>query len=231
MKPHDFQLDRHHRVGLFGGTFNPIHRGHLKVALDVRQRLELDVVYFIPSALPPHKRTGKLAPAQDRLEMVRLALNHQAGLKACSLELEREGPSYSIDTIRLIKQSLPEAHQLYFIVGLDAFLEIHTWRAFDHLFEETALAVMSRPGSGLWTQATSKEVLAYIQQYIAPDYTLTADGRMLVHPHKQNVYLLSVTPVDISSSHIRTRIQRGEPIDEWVAPQVVRYIQQKGLYQ
>jgi len=230
MTPHDIHQDRPQRIGLFGGTFNPIHRGHLQVALDVRQRLDLDVVYFIPSALPPHKSKGKLAAASDRLEMVRLALARHTGLDVCSLELERAGPSYSIDTIRLIKHKLPGAHQLYFILGLDAFLEIHTWKDFDRLFEETALVVVSRPGTGLWSPTTNEEVLCYVQKHVASAYRLEADARMLIHPHKQSIYLLSVTPVDISSSQIRSRIQRGEAIDAWVAPSVVHYIQQKGLY-
>ena len=230
MTPHNFHQTRSHRIGLFGGTFNPIHLGHLQVALDVQQQLELDEVYFIPSSLPPHKGADQLAAARDRLEMVRLALGDRAGLAPCGLELEREGPSYSIDTIRHIRRKLPDAQQLYFMMGLDAFLEIHTWKAFRRLFEETAIAVMSRPGSGQWTARRDQEALSYVQRHIAPEYRLKRDDRMLVHPDKQCVYLLSVTPVDISSSSIRSGIQKGEPLDRWVAPPVARYIQQKGLY-
>ncbi len=230
MTPHNFHQNRSQRIGLFGGTFNPIHLGHLQVALDVRQQLELDEVYFIPSSLPPHKGTGQLAAAQDRLEMVRLALGGRAGLTPCGLELERKGPSYSIDTIRIIRRKLPDAPQLYFIMGMDAFLEIHTWKAFGRLFEEAAIAVMSRPGSGQWTERRDQEALRYVQHHIAPEYHLKRDKRVLVHPNKQRIYLLPVTPVDISSSRIRSGIRKGAPLDGWVAPPVASYIQQKGLY-
>lgn len=231
MTPHNFHRNRSQQIGLFGGTFNPIHLGHLQVALDVRQQLELDAVYFIPSSLPPHKGSSQLAAAQDRLEMVRLALSDRDGLNSCDLELERGGPSYSIDTVRLIRQRLPHAHQLYFIMGIDAFLEIHTWKAFHQLFEETALAVMSRPGSGQWTKTTVEDTLVYVQQHIDSGYRLKRDEGVLIHPRKQNVYLLPVTQVDISSSCIRTANRKGETIDRWMIPSVVRYIQQKGLYQ
>ena len=231
MTPHDFHQNRSLRIGLFGGTFNPIHRGHLQVALDVRQQLKLDDIYFIPSSLPPHKGTRQLAAARDRLEMVRLAIGDRSGLTPCGLELERKGPSYSIDTVRSIRKRLTDAHQLYFIIGLDAFLEIHTWKAFRQLFEETSLAVMSRPRSGQWTDTTVEEALAYVQRHIASDYRLKREEYSLIHPTKQSIHLLPVTPVDISSSRIRTGIRKGETIDRWVAPPVVRYIQQKGLYQ
>lgn len=231
MTRHNFHRYRSLRIGLFGGTFNPIHCGHLQAAEDVRRHLELDEVCFIPSSLPPHKGIGHLAAAQDRLEMVRLALEDRKGLKACDLELEREGPSYSIDTVRIIRKRLDASHRLYFIMGLDAFLEIHTWKAFQQLFEASALAVMSRPGAGQWTDETVKETLIYVQQQIASDYALNSDRSMLIHPTKQSVYLVPVTPVDISSSRIRTRLRKGEAIDRWVAPPVARYIQQKGIYQ
>ena len=231
MTPHDTYRHRSLRIGLFGGTFNPIHRGHLQVALDVQQHLNLDDVYFTPCALPPHKGTGQLAPAQDRMEMVRLALKGNEGLKPCSLELEREGPSYSIDTIRLFRQQLPDAHQLYFMMGLDAFLEIHTWKAFNRLFDETEIAVMSRPDSGQWTPTTMREVERYVQRQIAPQYRLERMERLLIHPKKQKIHLLPVTPMEISSSDIRNGIRKGETIDRWVVPPVVHYIQQKGLYQ
>ncbi len=230
MKPNERQQDRAQRVGLFGGTFNPIHRGHLQVALDVRRQLDLDVVYFIPSALPPHKSTGKLAKAEHRLEMVRLTLKQQPGLDVCSLELERTGPSFSIDTVRLVKRKLSRAQLLVFLMGLDAFMEIHTWKAYDRLFEETAMAVMSRPGSGLWSPTTRQEVLDYVQARISRAYVLESDGTVLTHPQMQRIYLVSVTPVDVSSSQIRARIQAGASIDGWVAAPVARYIHQKGLY-
>ena len=230
MKPHPFSRSHDQRIGLFGGTFDPVHRGHLQVAGDVLQRLDLEVVYFIPSALPPHKSTGRVAPAGDRLEMVRIALQHHPDFRVCRAEIDRQGPSYSIDTVCQIKSILPAGHRLFFMLGLDAFLEIHTWKDFERLFDETALAVMSRPGAGLFTTATARRVEAYTNRYISSGYALNSNADRLDHPTKQSVYLVPVTPVAVSSSDVRATIERGETIGTWVMPPVAQYIQQKGLY-
>jgi nicotinate-nucleotide adenylyltransferase len=218
------------RVGLFGGTFNPIHRGHLQVALDVLAGARLDRIDFIPSALPPHKSTGKLASARDRLEMVRMTLDDHPRLKVCDAEINRSGPSYSIDTVRQCKAALPAGGRLYFILGVDAFLEIDTWKAFDRLFTETAFIVVSRPGKGPWSPAMRRAVETYAQTRIASGYVLSAAGDVLEHPTQQPIHLMEVTPVDIASRQIRTMIHLGLPIDAWVAPPVARYIQRRGLY-
>lgn len=218
------------RVGLFGGTFNPIHRGHIQVALDVLQRVHLDKIYIIPSALPPHKSKGKLAPIQDRLAMVRMAIAENPRLEICESEINRAGPSYSIDTVQHCKATLGAGGRTFFILGVDAFLEIDTWKAFDSLFDETAFVVMSRPGNGQWTTALRQTVASYVKERIAPEYRLSDAGDQLVHSRKQPIHLIPVTPMDISSSQIRAMIQEGRPIDDWVRPQVAHYIQTRGLY-
>lgn len=219
------------RVGLFGGTFNPIHRGHFQAALDVLHAAALDRIYFVPSALPPHKSTGKLASAQDRLEMVRLTLDEHPLLKVCTAEIERSGPSYSIDTVRQCKAALPADGRLFFLLGVDAFLEIDTWKSFQCLFEETAFIVMSRPGKGgLWSPDLCNTVESYAQRCIASGYALSENRDMLAHASKQPIYLVPVTPVEIASSRIRHMLRQGLPVVEWVAPPVAHYIQARGLY-
>lgn len=219
------------RVALFGGTFNPIHIGHLQVARDVVQQLDLDCVYFIPSALPPHKSIGKLASAKDRLAMVRLAIGDQARFMTCDAEIKRSGPSYSIDTVRQFKQSALQGSQLFFVLGMDAFLEIHTWKAFDQLFAETDFIVMSRPGSGQWSLPKRREIENYVKGHIASAYALSDTGDLLMHPKWHTIHLVPVTPVNIASSQIRAMIQNDAPVDTWVPPPVAQYIYQKGLYQ
>jgi nicotinate-nucleotide adenylyltransferase len=218
------------RVGLFGGTFNPIHQGHLQVARDVLERAPLDRIYFVPSAQPPHKNIGNLAPADDRLAMVRLALGDHPRLRVCDVELKRSGPSYSIDTVRACKAELPPGGRLYFVVGVDAFLEIDTWNACDRLFEETAFIVMSRPGNGQWSPEMCRRIENYVSARIAPGYALAPAGDTLEHTRKQPVHLLSVTPMAIASRQIRAMIRQGQAIDAWVAPSVAHYIQARGLY-
>ncbi len=221
------------RVGLFGGTFNPIHRGHVQVALDVLQRIHLDKIYIIPSSLPPHKSKGKLAPIQDRLAMVRMAIAENPRLEVCESEINRAGPSYSIDTVKHCKAALGASARTFFILGVDAFLEIDTWKAFDRLFDETAFVVMSRPGNGhngQWTPALRQKVASYVKERISPEYSMSDAGDTLVHSRKHTIHLLPVTPMDISSSQIRAMIQEGRPIDDRVRSQVAHYIQTRGLY-
>lgn len=231
MKSDEFRRNGPLRIGLFGGTFNPLHQGHLQAARDVLQHLDLHCIYFIPSAEPPHKDKRELASTADRLAMVQLALADHPRLKACDAEIRREGPSFSFDTVRQIKSNAPGDAQFHFILGLDAFLEIHTWHRFADLSMETAFAVMSRPGSGLWSAAMCRNVEAYVKQYIANGYRLSDTGHLLRHPRRPDIHLVSVTPVDIASSRIRRMIRGGESITHWVAPPVARYIEERGLYQ
>jgi nicotinate-nucleotide adenylyltransferase len=220
----------HRRTGLFGGTFNPIHNGHLKVAMDVLKYHRLDSIYFIPSARPPHKTGDFLASARDRLQMVRLALKGNKSLCASAVEIERGGPSYSRDTVLDFKARLTEGGSLFFMVGADAFLEIHTWRKFGELFELTAFIVMSRPPDAMMTAAFLEKMKAYVQHNISDGYTWALDGRTLTHPGKQPVHLTPVTPVEISATTLRNMMRSRQPIDHWVAPAVAEFIQQKGLY-
>lgn len=221
---------RQRRTGLFGGTFNPIHIGHLKVAMDVLKHHRLDCIYFIPSAQPPHKKGDFLASARDRLQMVRLAVEGDDRLCACAVEIERGGPSYSRDTVFDIKARRPETGALFFMVGADAFLEIHSWKKFDDLFEHTAFIVMSRPPGTMMTPAFLEKIKAYVQRNIAPDYVWTCNGRTLVHPEKQPIHLTPVTPVEIAATTLRDMMRRRQPINQWVAPAVAEFIQHKGLY-
>ena len=135
------------KIGLFGGTFDPIHWGHLRSAEEVGETFRLDRVYFIPASLPPHKRGQTTTPARDRLQMVRLAVARNPRFSVSTVELARPGVSYSIDTIREFAAKLRKADSLYFIIGLDAFREIGTWKDFAEIFSLCNFIVTSRPGS------------------------------------------------------------------------------------
>lgn len=218
------------KIGLFGGTFNPVHRGHIEVANDVLQQFHLDTIHFIPCAVPPHKIAEQPAKPAYRLEMVQLALADQPNMIASDVEIQREGPSYTCDTLQYYERNLPAETGLYFLVGLDAFLEIHTWKLFSRLFDETAFVVMNRPGVETASPAMSQTVLEYAQQCISPEYEFYEDENKICHPSKPPIYLASVTPVDIASSQLRQMIQKGESIEPWVPPTVARFIEEKGLY-
>ncbi len=219
------------RVGLFGGTFNPIHIGHCQVALDVVQQFDLDRIYVIPSSLPPHKSKGALAAAADRYEMARLALKDYPSLQVSDVEIRRPGQSYTYDTVQQFKAGLPQNGRLFFILGMDAFLEINTWKAFNRLFDEAAFIVMSRPQDDAEPFSLQEAIAAFAAEFISANYTLKEDDdRVLRHPYKQPIFIASVTAVRIASSQIRRMIRRKEAIDAWVAPAVRRYIEKRGLY-
>lgn len=218
------------KIGLFGGTFNPLHRGHLGVAKEVLHQFGLDQIHFIPCALPPHKTAEPLAGAIHRLEMVRLAVSDEPDLIASDVEIRRDGPSYTCDTLRAYKEHLLPNARLYFLVGLDAFLEIHTWKRFAHLFNEAAFIVMDRPGAAPDAATFLQIVLAYVQRHISPRYEFSEDDQLIRHPDRQAIRLAAVTPVDIASTQIRQMIQHGEAIAPLVTAKVARYIEAKGLY-
>jgi nicotinate-nucleotide adenylyltransferase len=219
------------RVGVFGGTFNPIHLGHRHVAMDVLAQFQLDCVYFVPCAQPPHKTNFQLAPAHDRLTMVRLALENSTNLQASAVEIERGGPSYSWETVMAFKDCLPPKGELFFLVGADAFLEIHTWKYFSRLFDHAALIVMTRPPELLMSAELTKRIEHYVQHNISKRYTLANDSQCLIHPQKRPIYLSTVRMIDVAATHLRHKVRNHQPIDQWVAPPVANYIQDKGLYQ
>ena len=132
------------RLGLFGGTFDPIHLGHLRSAIEVAEVLFLERVYMIPSAQPPHKAEGPTAEFSHRLEMVKRAVKTSKLLGHLDLEGKRSGPSYSIDTLRELCELFGEHSEFFFILGLDAFLEIETWKEYKHLFEYANFVIIGR---------------------------------------------------------------------------------------
>ncbi len=133
------------KVGILGGTFNPIHIGHLVLADEVRQKLALDKVFFIPVHLPVHKEAKDLLPAQERLRMVKLALKDNPYFEALDLELKRKGKSYSIDTLRSLRQAYPQIKKLFFIVGSDALGYLESWKDIDEVMKLAKFVVASRP--------------------------------------------------------------------------------------
>lgn len=137
------------RIGIFGGTFDPVHRGHLAVARAALRRLKLDQLYFVPAGVPPHKqsRSAGLAGFRHRFAMLKLATAGEPRFEVS--RLEAKGVHYSIDTVRRIKHSLQRSDRLFFVIGADAFREIPTWRKAEELLRECEFVVASRPGASL----------------------------------------------------------------------------------
>ena len=148
------------RIGLFGGTFNPIHYGHIRAALEVKEGFPLDECHFIPAATPPHKTIAGVADARDRLEMIQRAISGHDGFSVCDVELHRSGPSYSIDTVEYLKKTLPPGAEVFFMLGVDAFLEFDTWRSFKKLLQTIPVIVMARPTPNYGQSVDRWQVLA-----------------------------------------------------------------------
>lgn len=212
------------RIGLFGGTFNPIHLGHLRAGVEIQEAFDLNPILFIPTAIPPHKQARNLLSFDSRLEMIRLAIAGYPFFKVSDVEKQRKGKSYSIQTLRFFKRTFGPEFQLYFIIGLDAFLEINTWREFKELFALCHFIVMDRPGYRKgWVKALlHEEISAHCIYY-------PKENRFLL-PGGFSVYLFSITLMDISSTRIRNLRETSQPIRYLVPDKVENYILEKGLY-
>ncbi|RMH33506.1 MAG: nicotinate-nucleotide adenylyltransferase [Nitrospirae bacterium] len=217
------------RIGLFGGTFNPIHRCHLTVAEEVQARLTLDQIIFIPAGDPPHKPSGELAPATHRLEMVKRAIENHPTFRVSDIEIRSPRPSYTIDTITYFKNADP-ATDWFFVVGLDAFLEFSSWKQASDLLALCHFVVCSRPGSAFET-LSSLPILPPIprEDLRALD---TGAQTILSIPLSPTtwLYLLALPPCPISASQIRAAIRENRSVTEWLPPQVESYIIKAKLY-
>ena len=197
------------RLGILGGTFDPIHIGHLRTAEEIGQELDLEKVYLVPSASPPHKTEEPIAPFDHRLTMTRLAIVGSSLLDALDLEGRRSGPSYSIETLKELHAIFKPDPDLFFILGIDAFLEINTWKEYERLFDYAHFVIISRPG--------------YRKEMIEP--FLMKSGL-----ENKTLTIKETTLMDISSTNIRKMVQQGKSI-RFLVPGAVRdYIAEKGLY-
>jgi nicotinate-nucleotide adenylyltransferase len=190
-----------------GGTFDPIHTGHLVVAEEARTRFGLDEVIFMPAAVPPHKHREDISPAEDRYAMVLLATASNPCFSVSRLELDRPGPSYTIDTVRELRARLGPQAELFFLTGVDAVLEILTWHDPEALIGECRFIAAARPGYDL-------EQLSHRlpPRFLAAIETLVAPG------------------VDISSSEIRRRVREGASITYLTPEAVEDYVRKRHLY-
>jgi len=213
------------KIGLYGGTFDPIHWGHLRSAEEVRENFELERVYFIPASTPPHKQGQTITGARDRLQMVRLAVAGNEHFKVSTAEIERAGVSYSIDTLREFDRKKKAGDTLYFIIGLDAFREIGTWKDYTALFEVCSFIVTSRPGTAdddplRGTGVAVKKLFCYDQR-----------DKSYRHRSGTRIYFTELTDIAISASEIRTLVRQGKSIRYLVPPAVEQFIKRRGLYQ
>jgi nicotinate-nucleotide adenylyltransferase len=214
------------RIGIFGGTFDPIHRGHLRAAAAVRSRFKLDRVFFVPSNTPPHKRRPDMAPAADRLAMVKSAVRGRRGFEASAVEVRSPRTSYSIYTLTKIRKVFPGA-RLFFILGADAFLEIKTWREWRRVLDRCVFIVMTRPGSSL--RAARKALESEYRGRMAA-VRKTTDVDALIRAGR-TILFSRIDALPVSSTEIRRRVREGRPIGGLVPNGVAARIRSGKLYQ
>lgn len=210
------------RIGLLGGTFDPVHDGHLQLAQLAREELALDKVLLIPAADPPHKGQGRVSAFHHRQAMLRLALDDQVGLELCLVEEELPQPSYTISTIRHLKRISPPGSVYSFIVGVDAFVDLLTWREYEALLRAVGLVVAVRRGFTGWQRL---EELAEALRY-------RRDGSVWHSPSGfLDIVFLSGMPEELSSSEIRQAIAAGKRTIVGLHQEVRQYICHHHLYQ
>jgi nicotinate-nucleotide adenylyltransferase len=211
------------RIGILGGTFNPVHFGHLRSAEEVREAQGLDRILFIPSAMPPHKRLAAVAAAEHRLAMVRLAIAGNPHFHLSAIEVERGGRSYSVDTLRLLRRRMPAA-RFAFILGMDAFCELATWKEYASIFTLCDLVVTSRAG------ASESALRGALPVAVRRQFCYRTNSRELEHRTGNRIIFQPITDLDISASAIRHRLRRGLSVRYLVPASVERYITRQRLY-
>ncbi len=218
------------RIGLFGGTFNPVHSGHLLIAAQVRDRLNLARVLFIPTGDPPHKPPESLAPAAHRSEMVRLAVDSEPTFTASDIEVRRAGKSYTIETVQMLRTELGASADLFFILGLDSFLEIATWRQVAELLKLCHFVVVSRPGARFLSLSDLPLLPATTHAGLESLDAGTTDEIQEPLSATTKLILLRLPLCPISASEIRRRLKAGESLATLLPPPVESYIIRHGLF-
>ncbi|HHV71005.1 MAG TPA: nicotinate-nucleotide adenylyltransferase [Clostridia bacterium] len=208
---YDQNDDCWYKLGIIGGTFDPIHFGHLISAETVREKLKLEQIIFIPAGKPPHKTDKKITDSQHRYNMVVKAVEDNPFFAVSDLEIKREGFSYTVDTISYFKSILPQDTELFFIVGSDAILELHTWKEPERLLTLCQFVVMTRPGY------QNNELFSLVDKYNQNKFV-------------KGIKIVEVPYIEISSTLIRNRVKNGLSITYLVPEKVEKYIREHGLY-
>jgi nicotinate-nucleotide adenylyltransferase len=197
------------KIGVLGGTFDPVHKGHITIAEEARSQLALTEVIFVPAAQTPLKEYGRISPVEHRVRMVRLAIADYPYFRLSTVEAERSGPSYTADTVVEMKTKLGVGDELFFIIGLGSLAQFPLWREPSRIIQTCQLVAVSRPG------------------YAVPDLNSLEAA---IPGISRRLIMLDKPEIDISATEIRERVARGLSVRHLVAEPVAEYIEQNGLY-
>ena len=205
LRPSKDGRSRLRRIGVFGGTFDPVHEGHLAVARCARDAYDLDLTLFVPAPRPWLRPRGPVAPPEDRLAMVRLAVRGERGFEVSTVDLDRPGPTYTADTIRDLRTACGLDAEFYLVLGADSLRHLHRWERIERLIGQCVIAGVGRPG--------------------APKPSELPDG----HPGREAMFVEGPM-IDISATEVRRRLASGESCAGMLPSAVERYIRERGLY-
>ncbi len=211
------------RVGILGGTFNPIHKAHLLIAEAALEKCRLDQVLFLPASIPPHKEIAGDISFDHRLAMTRAAIAGNPAFAASDFEAKRSGTSFSVDTLRRLQAKNPD-DEYFFIIGLDSFRDITIWKDYRQLFSLANIVVARRPGPG------DDDPMSLLPVAIKDDFCYDERSLKLRHKSGFEVIFIDDTNLDISSTEIRNSISAGHPVETYVPGPVIDYIDKQGLY-
>jgi nicotinate-nucleotide adenylyltransferase len=196
------------RIGVLGGSFDPIHIGHLILAEQAREQLDLACVYFVPAGEPPHKRDRRLTPVEQRVRMTELAIAGNSRFRLSRVDADRPGPHYTVDMIRILKGQLPPEGELYFLMGFDSLVELPTWRRPAEIIASCRLVALTRPNVAVdWAALEAK-----------------------LPGIRERVTLIDMPELEIASNDLRRRVSEGRSIHYMVPEPVCAFIEQNGLY-
>lgn len=211
-------------LGIFGGTYNPVHWGHLRTALEIKKALAMDTMLLVPCGIPPHRDEPDIEP-EIRLAMLHAAIAGYDELQVDDRELKRKGPSYTVDTLQSIREE-KGGISIGLCVGADAFIQLDTWHQWERLIELAHIIVAYRPGWPVDSlqQQVSEDLKAMLEKH------LITNSKLLHDKPAGYVITQKVTDIDISSSIIRQRIAHGESVEDYVPSSVIQIIKSKNLY-
>ncbi|MGC6178103.1 nicotinate-nucleotide adenylyltransferase [Lacrimispora sp. 38-1] len=198
-------------IGIMGGTFDPIHNGHLMLGKQAYQEYQLDEVWFMPSGHPPHKNDRNITDPEIRLAMTKLAIHGKSGLVCSDFEVRRNGSTYTAQTLRLLRKAYPQ-HQFFFIIGADSLYEIENWYEPDQVLSQAVFLAARREYED--AHPSMEQQIAY-----------------LYNKYNADIRILHCEEMDISSAMLRERIAKGLSVSEYVPQEVLLYINDQGLYQ
>jgi nicotinate-nucleotide adenylyltransferase len=218
------------RIGILGGTFDPIHYGHIRPALEVKAALKLDSIWLMPNHIPPHKAGPKTTTAH-RLAMVQLVCSEHSEFELCDIEINRDTPSFTVTSLTLLAQAYPE-HEFYFIMGMDSFIQLDRWHQWQSLFELCHIVVCQRPG---WQLEHSSPMATLMQENVAfRQQVQVMKDKPIKTAKVGNIFPVSITAQNISSTEIRAQIKEqnmdSQALNQCLPANIIDYIKRHQLY-